>query len=44
MTEVEHHCANIEHEMLAVIFEAEQLGTCVYGRPFTIESDHKPLE
>ena len=43
MTEVEHHCANIEHEMLAVIFGAEQFRTYVYGRPFTIESGHKPL-
>ena len=30
--------------MLAVVFRAEWFRTCVYGRPFTIESDHKPLE
>ena len=30
--------------MFAVIFGAEQFRTFVYGRPFTIESDHKPLE
>ena len=30
--------------MLPVVFGAEQFRTYVYGRPFTIESDHKPLE
>ena len=30
--------------MLAVVFGAEWFRTYVYGRPFTIESDHKPLE
>ena len=30
--------------MLAVIFGAERFQTYVYGRSFTIKSDHKPLE
>ena len=30
--------------MLAVVFGAEWFRTYVYGRPFIIESDHKPLE
>ena len=30
--------------MLAVVFGAEWFRTYVYSRPFTIESDHKPLE
>ena len=30
--------------MLAVVFRTEWFRTYVYGRPFTIESDHKPLE
>ena len=30
--------------MLAAIFGAERFQTYVYGRSFTIESDHKPLE
>ena len=30
--------------MLTVIFGAERFRTYVYGRSFTIESDHKPLE
>ena len=33
-----------EREMLAVVFGAERFQTYVYGRSFTIESDHKPLE
>ena len=44
LTEVEHYYANIECEMLAVIFGAEWLRTYVYGRPFTTESDHMLLE
>ena len=44
LTEVECHYANIEHDMLAVVFRAEWFRTYVSGRPFTIESDHKPLE
>ena len=30
--------------MLTVIFGAERFRTYVYGRSFTIKSDHKPLE
>ena len=30
--------------MLAVIFGAERFQMYVYGKSFTIESDHKPLE
>ena len=30
--------------MLAVVFRAEWFRTYVYGRSFTTESDHKPLE
>ena len=44
LTEVKCHFANIECAMLHVVFRAEQFRTYVYGRPFTIESDHKPLE
>ena len=44
LTEVECHYANIECETLAVVFGAEWFRTYIYGRPFTIESDHKPLE
>ena len=44
LTEVEHHFVNIEREMLAVIFGAERFQTYIYGKHFTIESDHNPLE
>ena len=44
LTKTKHWYANIEREMLAVIFRAERFQMYVYGRSFTIESDHKPLE
>ena len=40
LIEMQHHYTNIECEMLAVIFRAEWLRTYIYGRSFTIESDH----
>ena len=44
LTPTEQRYANIEREMLACVFGAEQFHTYVFGRSFTIESDHKPLE
>ena len=44
LTKTECRYANIEREVLAVVFGAEQFCTYVYGRSFMIESDHKPLE
>ena len=44
LTETEHHYANIEREMLAVVFGAERFRTYIYGRSFTIKLHHKPLE
>ena len=44
LTETECHYANIEREMLTVVFRTERFRTYVYGRSFTIKSDHKPLE
>ena len=44
LAETECQYANIEGEMLAVIFGAERFQTYIYSRSFTIESDHKPLE
>ena len=35
---------NIEREMLAVLFGLEQFHYYAFGRPVTVESDHKPLE
>ena len=44
LTETECQYTNIEREMLAAAFGAERFHTYIYGRSFTIESDHKPLE
>ena len=44
LTKTECQYVNIEREMLAVIFGVERFQTYVYGRSFTIKSDHKPLE
>ena len=44
LTTTEQNYANIEREMLAVVFALERFHHYVYGRHVTIESDHKPLE
>ena len=44
LTETECWYANIEREMLAIVFRAERFQTYIYSRSFTIESDHKHLE
>ena len=44
LTKTKHQYANIEREMLAAVFGVERFQTYIYGRSFTIESDHQPLE
>lgn len=44
LTDTETRYANIEREMLAVIYACEKFHTFVYGKPFKVLSDHKPLE
>ena len=44
LTETEQNYANIEREMLAIVFALERFHHYCYGREVTIESDHKPLE
>ena len=44
LTETEQRYANIEREMLAVVFGCKRFHTYVYASEFIIESDHKPLE
>ena len=44
LTDTERCWANIEREAYALVFRCEQFCTNVYGRHFTIESDHKPFE
>ena len=44
LTDTETRYANIERELLAILFACQLFNTYVLGRPFTVESDHKPLE
>ena len=44
LTDTETRYANIERELLAIVFACQQFNAYVLGRPFTVESDHKPLE
>ena len=44
LTPTEQQYVNIECELLACAFRAECFHTYVFGQPFTIERDHKPLE
>ena len=44
LTDTETRYINIERELLAIVFACQQFNMYVLGRPFTVESDHKPLE
>ena len=44
LSDCEQRYANIEREMLAVVFGCERFHMYVYGKSFILESDHKPLE
>ena len=44
LTDTESRYANIERELLAIVYECERFHTYPYGKPFTAQSDHKPLE
>ena len=44
LTDTETRYTNIERELLAIVFTCQWFNTYVLGRPFTVESDHKPLE
>ena len=44
MTTTEVNYAQIEKEMLAILFAVERFEQCVYGQPVKMETDHKPLE
>ena len=43
LTGAEPRWSQIEKEMRAVVFGAEHFHKYIYGRDFTIETDHKPL-
>ena len=44
LSETEQRYANIEREMLAVVYGCERFHTYLYGKQFVVETDHKPLE
>ena len=44
LTDTETRYANIERELLAIVFGCEKFHKYLYGRSFVVESDHKPLE
>ena len=44
LTDTETRYTNIERELLAIVFTCQRFNTYVLGRPFTVESNHKPLE
>lgn len=44
LTPAETRYANIEREMLSVVFALEHFHCFVYGKAVTVISDHKPLE
>ena len=43
LIQAEEHYAQIEKELLAVVFGSERFNHYVYGRPVDVMSDHKPL-
>ena len=43
LTTCERRYANIERELLAIVWGAQKFHTYVYGRRVIVETDHKPL-
>ena len=43
-TPTQERYAQIEKELLAVVFGCAKFAECIVGRDVTVESDHKPLE
>ena len=44
LTDTETRYANIERELLAIVFGCEKFHMYIYGRSFIVKTDHKPLE
>ena len=44
LTDAETRYANIERELLAIVFACKRFSTYLLGRSFIVESNHKPLE
>ena len=43
MTSTEQNYAQIEKELLAIVFSCERFEHYIYGKQVTVETDHKPL-
>jgi len=43
MSTAERRYSQLEQEVLAIVFGVKKFHNYLYGRPFTIESDHQPL-
>ena len=44
LTDTESRYADIKRKLLAVVYGCEKFHNYLYGRSFTVQSDHKPLE
>ena len=44
LTSTEQQCAQIEKELLSVIFGLARFDTCTFGRQVRIQTDREPLE
>lgn len=44
LTECEKRYAQIEKELLAIVYACEKFHQYVYGKTVDVETDHKPLE
>lgn len=44
LCDVETRYANIERELLAVVYGREKFHTYLFGRSFTVNTDHTPLD
>ena len=43
LTECQSRYSNIEREMLAIVYGIQRYHTYLYGKPFVVLTDHKPL-
>ena len=44
LTSTKQNYAQIEKEMLVIVFQADRFDQYVYGKPKDVHSDHKPLQ
>ena len=44
LTDTEKRYANIERKLLAVVYGCDCFRTYLYGKPFSVQSNHKPLD